>query len=919
MGIKGIYGEIGPGERVSLNKLAIETLEKKGRPLRVAIDISIWQFQTLAGQGGSNPAIRTFYYRLLRLLSFSVQPLFIFDGPHKPPFKRGKKTGRGGACVPNLLTKQMLIYFGFPFHTAPGEAEAECALFQREGIVDAVLSEDVDTLMFGCSLTFRNWSSEGARGNKSPTHVSVYDAKATKEGKSGLDREGMVLVALMSGGDYITEGIPRCGIKVACEAARAGFGESLCKLANNDAAGIAAWRENLAHEIRTNESKFFKVKHKALTIPENFPNREVLGYYTNPVVSTAAKVQKLKDEIVWDGEIDVQKLRQFTTEAFDWTNKIGATKFIRNLAPVLLVHKLRLRGNRRDSGYGDLVLTAMNEMELVRAICGTRSHITTDGMKELRVIYSPIDIVGIDLDAEHDDSVEYSRNGLATNDADDQDLEVSEEDTSRSPAKRGPSTYDPTQPDKLWLPETIAKLGVPLKVQDYEESLRNPRKFIKARAVAKRAATKDKMPKSAMDKFVSVTKPDKENEKFGVSKTASRLASALDEDLPPAYLAPSLETLKQSLPTTKASRAARSSVRESTESSMINTSKATKTTAKTTTKTKAKSSTKARPQQSTNPWTIAQASTSPQNGPRVTKNITDPLSSNPPPSFKTHSPQFISSSPPIPTSPSPPPRRTSPSPSSTPSRTKKRLSSPIPSPVFSDVDPESDLELPNTVTISRARSQRSPTKAHDPVTPSKSRNSFHPSPRKKISPDHPTSVRSARSSQRTQLASLSPEPVAGMIDFSASIRDRENYETNELERQASRDRSLSPGLPSLDQLRYLRSSESASASASRPTTATDSSTLGMSGLGLGSTPRRLGDGLDRVSFLLKSNDEKVPLMKRNQKKKYIKLRESLAGAWTEVDSDEDDVFDDKHKSKGEREVRRWRVSQVELLDLSCDP
>lgn len=161
--------------------------------------------------------------------------------------------------------------------------------------------------------------------------------------------------------------------------------------------------------------------------------------------------------------------------------------------------------------------------------------------------------------------------------------------------------------------------------------------------------------------------------------------------------------------------------------------------------------------------------------------------------------------------------------------------------------------------------------------------------------------------------------MAGMIDFSASIRDRENYETNELERQASRDRSLSPGLPSLDQLRYLRSSESASASASRPTTATDSSTLGMSGLGLGSTPRRLGDGLDRVSFLLKSNDEKVPLMKRNQKKKYIKLRESLAGAWTEVDSDEDDVFDDKHKSKGEREVRRWRVSQVELLDLSCDP
>ena len=108
---------------------------------------------------------------------------------------------------------------------APGEAEAECALLQREGIVDAVLSEDVDTLMFGSGLTLRNWSSEG-RGNKSPTHVSAYYSKATKVGKSGLDREGMILVALMSGGDYITEGIPGCGIKAACEAARAGFGKS---------------------------------------------------------------------------------------------------------------------------------------------------------------------------------------------------------------------------------------------------------------------------------------------------------------------------------------------------------------------------------------------------------------------------------------------------------------------------------------------------------------------------------------------------------------------------------------------------------------------------------------------------------------------------------------------------------------------
>lgn len=53
------------------------------------------------------------------------------------------------------------------FHqfTAPGDAEAQCALFQREGLVDIVLSEDVDVLMVGCPWSMTNWSSKDARGD----------------------------------------------------------------------------------------------------------------------------------------------------------------------------------------------------------------------------------------------------------------------------------------------------------------------------------------------------------------------------------------------------------------------------------------------------------------------------------------------------------------------------------------------------------------------------------------------------------------------------------------------------------------------------------------------------------------------------------------------------------------------------------
>jgi Holliday junction resolvase YEN1 len=543
-----IYGEIGPGERIALSKLAVESIEQNRRPLRIAIDVSIWQFQIQAGRGGSNPAHRTFYYRLLRLLSISVQPLFVFDGPNKPKFKRGQRSGHAGASLSNQICKQLLRLFGFPFHMAPGEAEAECALLQREGIVDAVMSEDVDTLMFGCGVTLRNWSAEGKA--KIPTHVNIYKSMATKQGKSGLDREGMILVALMSGGDYIMEGIPGVGIKVACEAARAGYGKSLCQISRLDSTALDSWRENLSYELQTNEKKFFRRKHKALILPDTFPDPEVLGYYTHPIVSTASKVEKLKNEISWDGEPDITGLRAFVAEAFEWTHKTGAKKFIRGLAPVLLVHKLRLRGDRRESGYGDIVLTQLNEMALVKTICGKRTHTSTDGLPELRVTYYPNDIVGLDLDAEEDDGEDYGRDGLAPRNDDDEIEAYISDERSASPSKKGISTYDPTQADRIWIAETIARLGIPLKVEDYEESLRNPKKATKSKSTSKKAGalevpkTKGGMPKGALDKFVKVSKAVVEDEDLETTKSSGKSRAASDEpSVPPIFLAASLRSI----------------------------------------------------------------------------------------------------------------------------------------------------------------------------------------------------------------------------------------------------------------------------------------------------------------------------------------------------------------------------------------
>ncbi|KAJ4371517.1 hypothetical protein N0V83_004736 [Neocucurbitaria cava] len=519
MGIHGIYKEIGPGKRIALSKLAVEKFEATGRPLRIAIDTSIWLFQIQASKGGTNPALRTFYYRLLRLIALSIHPIFVFDGPNKPPFKRNKRTGPNVASIPEFLAKQLLKQFGYPIHLAPGEAEAECALLQREGIVDAVLSEDVDTLMFGSGITIRNWSPEST--GKTPTHVNVYDAVETKNGPSGLDREGMILVALMSGGDYVPEGIPGCGPKTACEAAKAGFGSDLCKIPRNDARRLSEWREKLQHELKTNDSKLFKRKHGALKIPDDFPRLDILGYYTHPAISNQAGLDKLRQSINWDQDLDFPGLRDFTNDAFDWVKLEGAKHFIRSLAPSLFVRELRLRAEKLDRlPTSNVQAIQEDEALLIKGIHGKRQHPITDNSTELRVSFIPIDLVKIDISKEEpDDELDAIPPGTQIGEGDlDDELPLDLEDDG--PKKRGPTKFDPAKAARIWVMESFVKVGVPLKVQDWEAerqtklkpkraaTVQAPGKIApKAKSGAKRTKATGQLPQVPIESFAKITKP----------------------------------------------------------------------------------------------------------------------------------------------------------------------------------------------------------------------------------------------------------------------------------------------------------------------------------------------------------------------------------------------------------------------------
>ncbi|RSM17680.1 hypothetical protein CDV31_003450 [Fusarium ambrosium] len=498
MGIKGIYQEIGEGRRVALAKLAADSLVNEGRPFRIAIDIAIWQFQSQVAQGGTNPAIRTLFYRLVRLLAAPIKPVFVFDGPYKPKIKRNKRSGRGDA-LSNAQAKRLIHLLGFPIHDAPGEAEAECALLQQHGIVDAVMSEDVDTLMFGCTKMLRQWSPQSKR-QTCPTHVSLIDKEEMGLVDQGLDREGMVLVALMSGGDYDPVGIAGCGPKVAVEAAKGGFGKSLCRLKASDEKGIQAWKKSLVHELRTNESGFFKRRNKALAIPDTFPDFKILRYYTHPVVSPESSLDEIRDKIYQEREIQIEDLREFTREVFGWDYRIGAIKFIRVLSHAVLINKLL------DTGYDDA--------GYIKGITGFRNHVMSDLVPEVRMQHIPLEIIPIDLSKEADESISQGRTGLALNSDDDIDEAENIEEASGSKSKSKP--FDPSERYGIWALEALARRSVPEIVAEAELK-HNARE----RALQKRKATTTKsksgtktsgpkaktgIPVGALDKYVQISK-----------------------------------------------------------------------------------------------------------------------------------------------------------------------------------------------------------------------------------------------------------------------------------------------------------------------------------------------------------------------------------------------------------------------------
>jgi Holliday junction resolvase YEN1 len=502
-----LINAIGPGERISLAKLALTHLERTARPIRIAVDISIWLFQVQAGRGGRNPELRTLFYRLLKLLALPVHPLFVYDGRQKPAFKRGKAvSARSYGNSPIIRrSKDLIERFRFPWHEAPGEAEAECARLQQAGIVDAVMSNDVDALMFGSSLTIMNFSKESGSGTSSATHVTCYAM-----GQDGhpsnipLDRPGMILFAMLSGGDYLPSGVPKCGSKIAAEIAKAGFGEDLLQALASESdldTGLNEWRDRLQYELDENESGYFAKKHKAVRIPDSFPDRTILEYYAKPKISSDEDMNFLRSRLreAWDRDIDPLAIRTFAADHFEWNYRSGARKVIKLLAEPLISYRLRLQ--RPVLGVSSGFSFVPDCPPIMQKVYRSRSSFGTDGMPELQLDMLPADVVGLDLLAEEPNpplpSQEIIPSETISNEGEeDDDPDVAAESAPPTPSKsRVTKRFDPFSIEKVWVFETVARLGAPEVVKSWEKEQADKVEKAAQAAAKKKTSTRRTGPK----------------------------------------------------------------------------------------------------------------------------------------------------------------------------------------------------------------------------------------------------------------------------------------------------------------------------------------------------------------------------------------------------------------------------------------
>ena len=132
-----------------------------------------------------------------------------------------KYASRTAYLTPEMIeeSKVLLRALGLPVIQAPSEAEAQAAHMVKMGDAYASVSQDFDSLIFGCPLFIRNLSIEGRKKIPgTPRYTTVQPeiiSLVENLNALGVDIDQLIALAILIGTDYNPGGVKRIGPKTA--------------------------------------------------------------------------------------------------------------------------------------------------------------------------------------------------------------------------------------------------------------------------------------------------------------------------------------------------------------------------------------------------------------------------------------------------------------------------------------------------------------------------------------------------------------------------------------------------------------------------------------------------------------------------------------------------------------------------------
>ncbi|KAJ3897851.1 PIN domain-like protein [Lentinula edodes] len=352
MGVKGLWPLIHPAaSRLKLKDLNLEygfmRNHYKSRTLNIGVDASLLLDTFHAANRGasqhslhlSDTTLTQLQYFLCQLSEAGVNCVFFFDGPERSAIKRGRHVINREPDY-HKHAKALIECFGYYSHAARGDAEAELAHLNNQGIIDAVLTKDSDVFPFGAQCVLvPEFQKSG------DFIVDVYDTD-TIQNNLQLSRAGFMLIALLLQNDF-DSGVLGIGPRTALGLAQCGFGDKFLAVYNQFLATLSELSDvfqdlinDIANEIEFNtHSKLGSCSPTCAQIfrDSNFPSSRsltTLQAFLLPTVHVSPAYN-------WPPRIpNVVRISAFCREHFNWPTQLALKKFHDDLWPAVIVRML---------------------------------------------------------------------------------------------------------------------------------------------------------------------------------------------------------------------------------------------------------------------------------------------------------------------------------------------------------------------------------------------------------------------------------------------------------------------------------------------------------------------------------------------------------------------------------------------------